>query len=230
MKIKKDFSKNIFLSLTGNTEQDWEAKINEINFFKIETVALFLEKYRKSQRKKIYKALEESCVKKIPLIHIKNDMGKDELKYLCQKYDNPCLTIHEDSFKNLDAWNGFHQNLYLEFNYNDSVSRNVDIDRIGGFCIDLSHFKSAEERWSKEFEYIINKRNKRNLFKCNHLNGYSYQKNQDMHMISSLEEFEYLKTLPDFVFGDIIALEVFNSISDQIIYKKHIVNLLNERI
>lgn len=223
---KKDFSKNIFLSLTGETTGDWKTKMKEINSLGLETIALFLEMYKKSERKKIYKALEKSCVKKIPLVHIKNDMANEELKYLCKKYNNPCLTIHESSFDKLPEWNGYHQHLYLEMNYNNSIPKNVDINKIGGFCVDLSHFKSAEEKWSKEFEYIINKRNKKNLFKCNHLNGYSYKKNRDVHIISSLEEFKYLKTLPDFVFGDIMALEIFNSISDQIIYKKYIVNLL----
>lgn len=224
--IKKDFSKKIFLSLSGKTENDWKVKIKEINSLGIDSIALFLETYRKSQRKKIYEALKKSCVKKIPLVHIRNDMAKDELKYLCEKYNNPCFTIHEKSFSKFSQWNGYHQHLYLEMDYNNSISKKVDINKIGGFCVDLAHFKSAEEKWSKEFEYTIDKRNKKNLFKCNHLNGYSYKKNRDMHIISSFEEFEYLKTLPSFVFGDIIALEVFNSISDQIMYKKYIIDLL----
>lgn len=226
--IKKDFSKNIYLSLTGETEQDWKAKMSEINSLGIKTIALFLEIYKKPQRKKIYEALEKSCVRKIPLVHIKNDMDKDELAYLCKRYNNPCLTIHEDSFKNISKWEGYYQHLYLEMNYNNNIPKNVNVDKIGGFCVDLSHFKSAEEKWSKEFEYTINRRNKKKLFKCNHLNGYSYEKNKDMHIISSLKDFEYLKTLPSFVFGDIIALEVFNSINDQIMYKKYIIDLLRE--
>lgn len=224
---KKDFSKNIFPSITGRTEEDWKAKMDEINSLGLNTIALFLEMYKKSQREKIYTALEESCVKEIPLVHIRNDMTKDEIKYLCEKYNNPCLTVHEDSFDELPKWSSYHQHLYLELNYNNSMPRNVDIDKIGGFCIDLSHFKSAEEKWSKEFEYVIKNKDRKFLFKCNHINGYSYQKNRDVHTISSLDEFEYLKTLPKFIFGDIIALEVFNSIKDQIIYKEHIVNLLN---
>ncbi|MFA6437293.1 MAG: hypothetical protein WC242_03955 [Candidatus Paceibacterota bacterium] len=222
----KDYSKNIYLSLTGETTKDWQSKINEINALGLDTVALFLEVYEKSERTKIYEALEKSSIKNIPLVHIRSDMTKDELKYLCEKYNYPCLTIHEKFFNRLPDWSGYHQYLYLEMDYDNSVSKQVDVDKIGGFCIDLSHFKTAEEKWTKEFEYIIANKNKKNLFKCNHLNGYSYSKNRDMHIISSFDEFEYLKTLPDFVFGDIVALEVYNSISDQIMYKKYIVNLL----
>ncbi len=223
---KKKLSNRILFSLTGQTDHDWQEKISEINSLGLDTIALFLEIFDKSQRKKIYAALEASCVKKIPLIHIKNDMTKAELKYLCEKYHNPCLTIHENSFSKLPKWNGYHHLLCLEMNYNDSIPENVDINKIGGFCVDLSHFKAAEEKWSKEFEFVVNQKNTPRLFKCNHLNGYSYEKNEDVHTISSLDEFDYLKTLPDFVFSDIIALEVFNSIRDQIKYKKYIIDLL----
>lgn len=226
MNPRTGFSEKIILSLTGKTEDDWKYKINDINNLNIDKIALFLETYRRSQREKIYQSLEKSCVKTIPLVHIKNDMEVDELKYLCNKYNNPYLTIHESSFEKLDLWKGFYKRLFLEFDYNNSVRSNVDVDKIGGFCIDLSHFKSAEERWLKEFEYVIGYRNKKDLFKCNHLSGYSYQKNMNLHIISSFDDFEYLKTLPDFIFGDVIALEVFNSIGDQIMYKKYITDLL----
>jgi hypothetical protein len=223
---KEDFSQRIFLGLTGETEQDWRAKMEEINSLGVDTVTLFLEWYKKPQREKIYEALEKSCVKKIPLIHIKNDMTRDELKYLCEKYGNPCLTIHEDSFRQLPKWKGYHQLLYLEMNYDNSIAKNVEVKKIGGFCVDLAHFKAAEEKWSKEFEYEVDRRGKKKLFKCNHLSGYSSKNNGDRHIVFSGEDFDYIKTLPSFVFGDIIALEIFNSIGDQIVYKKHILNLL----
>lgn len=222
----RDFSERIFLSLTGHLAADWRAKMDEINDLGLETIALFLEYFERSERHKIYETLEKSPVKNIPLIHIKGDMAKDELKYLCELYKYPYLTIHEEYFGHLEKWEGFYQNLYLELNYDNSLARNIDIDRIGGFCVDLSHFKTAEEKWSKEFNYILSKQSKKDIFRCNHLNGYSYKDNKDVHTISSLEEFEYLKTLPDFIFGDVIAIEVFNSLRDQTAYRKYIIDLL----
>lgn len=200
--------------------------MKEINALDIKSIALFLEIYKKPQRQKIYKALEQSCVKNIPLIHIRNDVTREELKYLSQKYHHPYFTIHEDSFGELAKWKGYRQHLYLEMNYNNQIPKNVNIHKIGGFCIDLSHFKSAAEGEMKEFAYILKQKSQKSLFKCNHLNGYSYKKNRDIHTISSLKEFDYLKTLPSFIFGKVIALEVFNSIRQQIKYKKYIINLL----
>jgi len=87
--MKKDWSKRILLSITGGTEKEWRDKLNEINILKLDTVALFIECYPKSQRKLLYEALEGSCVKNIPLVHIRHDTDRKEIEYLNQKYHNP---------------------------------------------------------------------------------------------------------------------------------------------
>ncbi len=227
--MKKNWSRKIFLSITGNTKKEWHNKLNEINNLGLDAVALFLECYRKPQRKLIYEALKNSCVKHIPLIHIRNDMGREELKYLSEKYNKPLLTIHEDSFDVMAKWRGFYKQLYLELNYDNFIPKNVDLKKIGGFCLDLAHFKTAEEKWSKEFEYTLKQKNKSNLFVCNHLSGYSYKRNTDEHYPNSPKYFDYLKTLPNFVFGNVIAIEISRPIKVQIEYKKYILKLLNSR-
>ncbi len=113
-------------------------------------------------------------------------------------------------------------------NYDDVVDSFVRIKKIGGFCIDFSHFKAAEEKWSKEFEYILKRRKKSWLFGCNHLNGYSYEENTDLHTVRSLKSFNYLKTLPEFLFGQAIGIETNNSITEQLKFKKYLVKMLNK--
>ncbi len=218
--------KRILVSITGRTQKDWESKLKEIEDHKIKTIALFLEIYPLTQRKKIYKALLNSNIKKIPLVHIRNDMKKRELKFLAKNFKTKCFTIHEDSFKYLKNWNGFNKKLFLEMNKDNKIPSNVDVNKIGGFCIDLSHFKAEEELWTKEFEYIIRREKIHRYFKCNHLNGFDYKTNQDLHTITSLKQFSYLKTLPKFVFGKYIAIETFNSIEEQLKFKQYIIKLL----
>lgn len=226
---KKDFSKRILISITGNQNIHWQDKLKEIERYKIREVALFLECFEKDQRQEIYKALLNSKIKKIPLVHIRHDMVKEELKFLIKHFDSKYLTIHEDSFDILKKWKGYYKKLFLEMNYDNFVAKNVQIKKIGGFCVDLSHFKAAQEQWSKEFEYTIEKRKKEILFACNHLNGYSYEKNIDLHVIKTLKDFDYLKTLPGFLFGDKIGIECNNSITEQLKFKKYLVNLLNNK-
>jgi hypothetical protein len=217
---------NLYLGITGHDPDDLISKIEDLDRLEIDTAGLFLELLTKTQREEVYEAISKSSLNEFPLVHIRNDMNKDEVKMLVENYNATYLTIHEEGFKYLDKWHGFYKKLFLEMNYDNSIITKVDVDRIGGFCVDLSHFKAAEEDWTKEFNYILEKRNKKRLFKCNHLSGFSFEKNTDLHDPISLKAFDYVATLPDFVFGDVIAIEIMNSIPEQIGIIEYVKELL----
>lgn len=226
--LKKDFSERLFVGITGNKEIHWKSKLREVKKFDISVVSLFLERFEEAQRKKIYKALLKSEILKIPLVHIRDDMKKKELKFLSKNFGSSYFTIHENHFKVLERWRGFHDKLFLEMDNDGSVSSDVDVDKIGGFCIDLSHFKESQVLQNEEDEYVNKRRDFPEYFACNHLNGYSPKGNIDMHTIEDLENFEYLKSLPKFLFGKVIALEMDNSISEQLKFISYLSNLLNK--
>lgn len=225
---KKDFEEIMLVGLTGEGD-DWKNKLGEINKYKIKKIALFLERFKPSERREIYKALLSSNVKKIPLVHLRNDMKKEEIIFLAKNFGTTHFTIHESSFQYLKKWNGFHKKFFLEMNADNKIPNHVDVKKIGGLCIDFSHFKVEEEKFTEEFEYIIKRKNVKRYFACNHLNGYSYRKNSDVHTIRSLEEFNYLTTIPKFLFSNMIGMETENSIREQLKFKKYVAKLLNHR-
>ncbi|MCX6760952.1 MAG: hypothetical protein NTZ84_02540 [Candidatus Nealsonbacteria bacterium] len=222
---KIDFENRILLSITGRKKGEWKEKLEDLNELKIKKAALFLEGFDQRERKKIYRALLDSTLKEIPLCHAGNDMEIEEFVFLENKFKTKYFTIHESGFGFLDKWPGFKKKLYLEMNVDDYVSPKVRIEDIGGFCVDLSHFKMALTSWTKDFDYTYLRKNKVK-FGCNHLNGYNPEKNHDMHTVKSLKDFDYLKTLPKFIFSKFIALEMYNSIDEQIKFKKYLKNLL----
>jgi len=224
----KSFSKKIFVGITGYKDSHWKNKLKEIDEFGLKEVSLFFERFDKRQRKEICKALLETNIKSIPLVHIENKSAKEELSFLSENFGSKYFTIHEKAFNHLEIWKGFFKDLYLEMNTDDFVSDRVDVSRIGGFCIDLSHFKVEMTKWSKEFEYIFERKSTSHYFDCNHLNGYSYKKNTDLHAVKSLKDFDYLKTLPKFLFGDIIGIETDNPISEQLKFKEYLVEMLDD--
>ncbi len=59
---------------------------------------------------------------------------------------------------------GIYKNLYLEMNTDNIISQEVKVGEIGGFCVDLAHFKVSQVRGCKEFDYIMERKNKENLF------------------------------------------------------------------
>ena len=103
------------------------------------------------------------------------------------------------------------------------------IKKIKGLCVDLSHFWAAKNRGAREYNKIIQDAKKYKVG-CSHLNGYSYKFKYDMHYIRNLSNFDYLKEIPKKYFGNIISLEVNNSIRHQLIFKNYIVKLLNNNV
>lgn len=225
---KKDFNKRLFLGITSRNGKGWQEKIKEINKYKIKEAAVFIEEISKSRCKDLFKELLDSSLKKIPLVHLRDDSTIDEIEFFRKNFKTKYFTIHESDFPIKPELKKYRKKLYLEMNFDDYISKKVNVKKIGGFCIDLSHFKAAENSFSKEFLYIIDKRKFKKLFKCNHVNGYSYKKNLDMHTIKSEKDFNYLKTVPKFLFGNVIAIECYNSIKEQIKFKKYLIKLLNK--
>jgi len=223
-----NFSKRLLVGITGSKEHHWQRKLNEVEKHRLREVALFLECFTKTQRDKIYQALLESKIESIPLIHLRGDMDRSELKFLVDNFDSKCLNIHEEHFAILPKWRGFYKKLFVEFNYDSRLTGKVDVSKIGGFCVDLSHFKAEQMANTTEYKYVFRYRRRPELFVGNHLNGYSYRKNCDMHTVRSVKDFEYLKTLPRYVFGKYIALEMNHSIKKQLEYKKYLERFLSK--
>jgi len=223
---KESFLDKIYLGLTGDKNIDWQSKLKEINKLKIKEAAVFLERFDKKERDNFYRFLKRSTIKKVPLVHLRSDVGKDEIKFFSDKYQTRHFNIHEDHFKLLNNWKDYWDKLYLEMDCSGTIEKNVKVQRIGGFYVDLSHFKAAIARGLEEAYYIFIRRNKIK-FVCNHLCGYSELKTRDKHLVTSLSDFDYLTTLPKYVFGEILALEVENSIKEQIKFKEYIAEILD---
>ncbi len=217
----------IYPSITGYGDIDWQSKLEEINKLKLKEVAVFLGHFNKKERDHLYKSLIKSSIEKIPLVHLRNDTDKKDMEFFIKNYGTKYFNIHEKGFDILDQWNPYWDRLYLEMNYDNQVDENVKVENIGGFCIDLSHFKASIDRDTKEAKYIFSRKDKIK-FSCNHLNGYDPISRKDKHTITDLKDFDYLTTLPKLVFSEVIALEVFNSIREQLEFKKYLEKILDD--
>ena len=220
-----DFSGKIYPGITGGENADWQSKLEEVNSLGLAEAAVFIERFNRQERENLYKFLLRSSIKKVPLVHLRHDASKDELEFFFDNFRTRHFNIHEESFNFLDQWKGYEDRLYLEMDYDSKIAKNVKVGQIGGFCLDLSHFKASLARGSQEAYYVFVQKQK---ISCNHLSGYSESLRQDVHIVKDKKEFDYLATLPKYAFGEIIALEIDNSIKEQLEYKKYIVQMLNE--
>lgn len=224
--IQTPFSERILLSITGETSADWKSKLDEINKLGIDKIAVFLERFDKKERENLYPFLLKSTVKSVPFVHLRDDTGKKDIEFFISHFNTAYFNIHEEHFRLLGQWQGFLDKLYLEMSYDGQVAKKVKIEKIGGFCIDFSHFKSSLARGGDEVYYAFLKKEKIR-FACNHLNGYSPELKRDLHTVKNLKDFDYLTSLPKYLFGQVIALEVTNSIAEQIKFKEYLVKMLD---
>jgi len=215
----------ILLSITGTESFDWASKLEEINKHKIDEVAIFLESFDKKERDNLYRLLLKSTIKTVPFVHLRDDVTKEEIQFFIDHFKTRHFNIHEEHFKKLDQWQGYWDKLYLEMNFDDELEKDVKVRKIGGFCIDLAHLKAAISRGTEEAAYFFNKKGDYDVA-CNHLNGYAPLEMKDIHLVKDLSAFDYLTTLPRDAFGKIIALEVYNSIEEQIKFRDHVSRLL----
>ena len=221
-------AKKIYLGITGEKNIDWQSKLEEINRLDIKEAAVFLERFKKQQRHNLYRMLLKSSIIKVPLVHLRQDAENDEIKFFIDNFRTDYFNIHEENFRFLNKWKGYWDKLYLEMNYDSEIAKDVKVRQIGGFCVDLAHFKSAVARGSDEAHYIFLRKNKIK-FASNHLGGYSPEKKRDLHIITGLKDFEYLADLPKWVFGEVMAIEVDNSIEEQLSFKEYIIKILDGR-
>lgn len=91
-------TKKLIVSITGRTKSDWQNKLNEINQYKIKEIALILEILKPEQRRGMFNALKNSCINKIPLVHIRKDITKQEIAFFIKRFGSKYFTIHEPYF------------------------------------------------------------------------------------------------------------------------------------
>jgi hypothetical protein len=222
----------IFPAITNLTPSGWKDKIKEVKELKLKEVCLFPTLLELDERKELYSLLEKTSVQRVPFVHIRSDMELWELDFLVKKYQTEVFNTHstrEYSFmNNLDK---YRQSIYIE--NTKGYLDEEEIKGFGGICLDFSHLES-----NKRFHPDIYEKDLRLIEKypigCNHISpikeyallekGKSY--GYKPHFFEKLSEFDYLKNYPKKYFSNFLALELENSIQDQLKAKEYILGLI----
>ena len=217
----------IYPSIT-NISGHYEDKIIEAKKLNIKEICLFLTTYNLEKRKRLYKLLKKASFKRYPLIHLRHDMELWELDFLANELPSVLFNIHpltEYSFPNY--YLKYKERIYIE---NAFIHPPHHIEKRGfskeyaGLCLDFTHFEDDRLVSPKENPCFIS------LFKqfkigCGHIGPimdkpfYNRQArifSYESHLFTKLSQFNYLKNLPKKYFPEIIALEVENSLEEQL--------------
>lgn len=217
----------IYPSIT-NVSGHYQEKICEAKKLKIKEICLFLTTCNLKERKKLYQILKETPFDKYPLIHLKHDLELWELDFLVNDLPSNVFNIHpltEYSFP--DYYLKYKDKIYIENAYanpkNALKNKNL-VGNYAGVCIDFTHLEdnrlNVNSAYQKNLQDIAHSH-----IGCAHIGPIkskpSYNASfdvweQEAHVMTNLTEFDYLKNYPNKYFPEIIALEVENSLEEQI--------------
>lgn len=218
-------------SITSITHQ-WEEKLREVKNLKLKEVCLFLTCLEEKERERLYKLLAETSVEAVPFVHLRSDMPTKELDFLVKKYKTEAFNIHsEREFPVLCDHGKYKKIIYIENTYNTFDEE--ELKRYGGICLDFSHLDNdrilSPERYHQAEEAL-----KKYPIGCCHISAMKREKSRDecgelrysSHHLADLSELDYLERYPLEYFAPLIAIELENSIEEQLKAKDYISTLI----
>lgn len=206
---------------------------------RIEEVALFPTVLSKEERRNLYSLLKDSSIKRIPLVHLREDMDIKELDLFIERYDTQLFNTHsERQFTINREWIAKYRELICIENTHDYPLDEKEIKKYGGICLDLSHLENVRltdmDRYNKETE-ILNKF----PIKCNHISAirkdFSFidskkrELEYDSHHLNDLSELDYLKKYPIKYFSNFCAIELENNFNEQMEAIQYINKFMEDR-
>lgn len=228
----------ILLGLTTTKKSDWRGKVKEVDELGLTEIALFLTCLEVGKRKELYKLLEKTNLKEIPLVHLRDDFKKWEFDYLIKRFKTRVFNTHFDRLDEeflRNCWN-YKKMIYLENNHDFSLGMVKWLESFAGFCFDASHFE--------DYALIQKLPNHKNLPKylkkykigCSHISAvrkkpfFINEKEgrlayYNSHYLRDLSELDYVKKYIRYL-SPICAVELENSFKEQLKAKKYIEKII----
>ncbi|MDP3995863.1 MAG: hypothetical protein Q8P74_01290 [bacterium] len=221
--------RKILVSITTTSGSGWREKIKEIEELKLSEAALFPTCLEKEERQEMYSLLEKSGIKNIPLVHIRNDMNIKELDYFINRFGSKAFNLHSNSeYPFIYDYSKHGKMIFIENIYCPLDEK--EIEKFGGICLDVSHLENDRIHDPEKYEHNLKILEKYPIG-CNHLSAFQKTSHKDdrgcarldSHSLVELSEMDYLKKYPKKYFSDIIAIELENSIKEQLKIKDYLI-------
>lgn len=218
----------IYPSITTITGK-WRVLIKEIKDLGLEEVCFFPTCLVPKERKLIYKLLEETSIKYIPLVHLRHDMTVNELEYFIKRFKTKVFNIHSqiNGIYPLEYdLSSYKKLIYIE---NIAAPLGNEIEEYAGICLDVSHLENMRLTDNNLFKVLASNLEKYKIGAC-HISAildkpryYPDRENPfyDSHVLYSLNNLNYVKKYKKYL-SNIVALELENSISEQLKAKDYL--------
>lgn len=213
---------------TITTTKKWREKIQEAKELKLKEVCFFPTVLEKADRKEAYKLLQKAGIKKIPFVHLKDDMDLKEIEFLMEKFHTKVFNIHtQNEYPFSKKLLKFKKQIFLETTITKFAEG--EAKEWGGMCLDSAHMENLRKTKSPLYKIYI-KLLQAHKIGCAHISAIAKNpvydpgrkgEGYDVHTYTNLKEFDYLKRYKEF-FPSIMALELENTLAEQIKAKNYI--------
>ena len=211
-------------------------KIKEAEFLGIKELCFFPTALEKEERKKAYRALEKSKIKSIPFVHLRHDTEPEEVEFFIKRFDTNVFNIHFSSLFLSEKWRKYRKKIYIE----NTVYpwREEEIKDFAGVCLDFSHLEDFRLLYPDGFRENIEVLEKYHCG-CGHISAVNsvpkYTAELDLnyysqHYFENLADFDYLKNYPQKYFPPIVALELENSLEEQLKAKDYVLRIVTKSL
>ncbi|MBI2626246.1 MAG: hypothetical protein HYW69_01475 [Candidatus Nealsonbacteria bacterium] len=216
---------------------DWRSKLKEVKELNLKEVALFLTCANYEERQEIYDFLKETKIEKVPFAHIRTDMQMEEMEYLIKIYHTEVFNIHTKREYQYPAdYEKYKKMIYIENTYEPFDEK--EIKDFAGICLDVAHLENSRIFKPELYNHNIKVIEKYGCG-CNHISPtknfslYDVKKedeseNWNAHVLDNLSQLDYLKSYPKKYFGKLAAIEMENSIKDQLKARDYMLKLLGQ--
>jgi len=225
----------ILPTITTITPGKWRDKVKEVRRFKLKEIAVFPTCLNQEERKELFSLLEKTSVKRIPLVHLRNDMTIAEMDYLVKKFKTKVFNTHTSSeYPFLQDYSKYRDVIYIEDVYTPFDEE--ELKQFAGVCVDFSHLENDrllnQEKYQHDIAVI-----ERHRIGCGHISAIKDKIVRDeknyprysAHFLENLQEFDYLKRYPLKYFGEFLAIELENSIEEQLKVKEYLSTLIKNK-
>ncbi|MDO9509761.1 MAG: hypothetical protein Q7J14_00565 [Candidatus Magasanikbacteria bacterium] len=234
--------KCILPTITTTYDSNWREKILEIDKLNLEEVALFPTCLKKEERKEMYEMLSKTKLKRIPFVHLRSDFDEEEISWLKEKYQTKVFNTHSEKLYPLseklyplfNSWDKFKK----DFIYLENTHLGFPEDELrdyAGVCVDFSHLENDRLIYPERYEQSVRMMREHKIG-CAHLSSIrdeqhldpekSEELRYDFHELKNLSEMDYLKKYPQEYFPEFMAIELENSLEEQLRIKEYITKFI----
>jgi len=230
--MAKTIAFEVYPSITTSLSSNWKEMISDIKRLNLKKICLFLTGTNMGVRKEIYIALEDSPVKTIPLVHLKNDMEAWEVKYLMKRFKTQIFNVHSRKEYEFSSSLREYSKKYITMELTSTPIED-ELHDYTGICLDGAHVENNMLKKSLLYDSFLRCLAKYPV-KVWHVSAIKKKKffwpptfswEYDAHKYRDLSEFDYITKYKKYLVP-IIALELVNPIEEQLKAKEYVTKLL----